>query len=102
MREIPAAAGPQVTADPSSHYLYFIPMRFAAAFLLVIAFVLDFLAGAGLLVLGLMGVHPLNDMLSIAGGTAGEHAAVIQAEVDRAVAGVMALEGRLDGVVDRV
>ncbi len=74
-------------------------MRFAAAFLLVIAFVLDFLAGAGLLVLGLMGVHGLNDMLSIAGGIAGEHAAVIQAEVDRAVAGVMALEGRLDGVV---
>lgn len=78
-------------------------MRFAAAFLLVIAFVLDLLAGAGCVVLGLMGVDmltgTLSSVLSMAADFAGDYSALVEREVDRAVAGVLALEGRLDYAV---
>jgi len=78
-------------------------MRIAAAFLLVIAFVLDMLAGAGCLALGLMGADmlagALSDTLSMMGDIAAEYAAPLQGQLERTVAEVTALEGRLDRVV---
>jgi hypothetical protein len=78
-------------------------MRIAAAILLLIAFVLDMLAGAGCLVLGLMGADTLTGMLSSAlsmvGEVGGKYSALLEAELERAVAEIMALEAKLDLVV---
>ncbi len=78
-------------------------MRIAAAVLLLIAFVLDVLAGAGCLILGVMGADVLTGMLSSAlsmmGEMAGEYSGLLEGKLERAVAAIMALEGKLDHVV---
>lgn len=81
-------------------------MRFAAAFLLVIAFVRDTIAGAGCLVLGALGEGALTGMLSSvlarAGDAAGQYAAALEAPLGRAIAEVMALESRLGHTVSQL
>ncbi len=71
-------------------------MRYPAAFLLVIASVLDLLAGAGLLVIGLMGAEALMGLLSVTDSLPREYASLVQEWVERAVPEVLALEGRLE------
>ncbi len=74
-------------------------MRYPAALLLVIASVLDLLAGAGLFVIGLMGAEALMGLMSITDSLPREYASLVQEWVEHAVAEVLALEGRLEVAV---
>jgi hypothetical protein len=78
-------------------------MRIAAAILLLIALVLDMLAGAVCLALGVMGADvlsgALSDTLSMMGDIAAGYASALQGQLERTVAEIMALEGRLDRIV---
>lgn len=69
-------------------------MRIPAALLLVIAFVLNMLEGAGYLMLGMMG----EDMVTPMGATVGEHSAILEGELIR-VAEFMTLAGSFLGAL---
>ncbi len=66
-------------------------MRFAAAFLLVIAFALDMLAGGRAVVLSLMD----SDFLTLMNGVGGEYGALLKTELDASLAGIIAIENAL-------
>ncbi|MDX1528100.1 MAG: hypothetical protein R3337_05695 [Gammaproteobacteria bacterium] len=80
-------------------------MRYPAALLLIIASVLDLLAGAGLFVIGLMGAEALIGLISLTDSLPREYASyasLVQEWVEHAVAEVLALEGRLEWAVAQV